>query len=190
MKRSGELYSQLRIARNALHRFGKGLRRVHRTAYVHRSSKVARDARIAEFAFVGPGCRIDPLVSIGRYSMLASHVAIIGDDHRTDIPGVPTQFSGRPEQRRTRVGDDVWIGYRSIVRRGVRIGSGAIIGAHSVVTRDVEPYEVVAGVPARRLGWRFSEPNDIRSHNNMLAGELMSPSFADPLGTSANGVGE
>ncbi|HET7325008.1 MAG TPA: DapH/DapD/GlmU-related protein [Halococcus sp.] len=56
-----------------------------------------------------------------------------------------------------RVGSDVWIGIRSLILSGVEVGHGAVIGGGSVVTKDVEPYEMVAGVPAERIGWRFDE---------------------------------
>ena len=54
------------------------------------------------------------------------------------------------------IGDDVWFGYRSIIMSGIRIGRGAIIAAGSVVTRDVPPYSIVAGVPAKIVRYRFS----------------------------------
>ena len=53
--------------------------------------------------------------------------------------------------------DDVWIGSGAIVMRGLSIGCGAVVGGGSVVTRDVADYEIVAGVPAKHLGWRFDE---------------------------------
>lgn len=53
------------------------------------------------------------------------------------------------------IGHDVWIGYEAVVFSGVTIGNGAIIGARAVVTRDVEPYTIVGGVPARPLKKRF-----------------------------------
>ena len=53
------------------------------------------------------------------------------------------------------IGDDVWIGFRAIVNAGVTVGQGAIIAAGAVVTKDVEPYEIVGGVPAQKIGERF-----------------------------------
>lgn len=53
------------------------------------------------------------------------------------------------------VGNDVWIGYDAVIMAGVTIGDGAIIGARAVVTKDVEPYSIVAGVPAREIRKRF-----------------------------------
>lgn len=55
------------------------------------------------------------------------------------------------------IGNDVWIGARSIILDGVKIGDGAIIGANSVVTKDVAPYSIVGGVPAKFIRYRFSE---------------------------------
>lgn len=188
MNRSSRLFAQLRVGRNALHRWRRGPRHVYGTAYVRRSARGSKDVLIAEYGLVGPGCQIvDPMVSIVRYAM-ASDVAVIGDDHQTDLPGVPTQFSGRPEQTATRIGHDAWIRYRAIIRRGVRIGRGAIVGVNSVVTRDVESYEIVAGAPARRVGWRFSDPVEVRTHDTMLTGGAVSPSFADQLDVVAEGT--
>ena len=53
------------------------------------------------------------------------------------------------------VGHDVWIGHGAIILPGVRIGHGAVVAAGAVVTKDVAPYAIVAGVPARFLKWRF-----------------------------------
>ena len=58
--------------------------------------------------------------------------------------------------KRTVIGNDVWIGRSALIRQGVRIGDGAVIGMGAVVTGDVEPYSVVAGCPAREIRKRFS----------------------------------
>ena len=55
------------------------------------------------------------------------------------------------------VGNDVWIGYEAVVMSGVKIGDGAIIGARAVVTKDVEPYTIVGGVPAKPIRKRFDD---------------------------------
>lgn len=55
------------------------------------------------------------------------------------------------------IGNDVWIGYKAIIMAGVHVGNGAIIAAHAVVTKDVQPYTIVGGVPARFIRKRFNE---------------------------------
>ena len=55
------------------------------------------------------------------------------------------------------IGNDVWIGYEAVVMAGVHIGNGAIIAAHAVVTKNVPPYTIVGGVPARPIRKRFDE---------------------------------
>ncbi len=178
--RNGPVYRRFRDWRNRAIIAGKRLESVAPTAYVNRTSTVARDLIAGDYAFVGPGCTLAPLVSIGRYSMLGPQVAIIGDDHHIDRPGVPLQFTGRPEQRPTTIGADVWVGQAAIILRGVTIGDGAIIGAGAVVTRDVPAYEVWSGVPARRQRLRFPDPADRARHAAMLAGPLVRPHFVEP----------
>ena len=57
----------------------------------------------------------------------------------------------------TTIGNDVWIGWGVLIKGGVTIGNGAVIGAYSVVTKDVPPYAVVAGVPAKVIKYRFEQ---------------------------------
>jgi acetyltransferase-like isoleucine patch superfamily enzyme len=54
-------------------------------------------------------------------------------------------------------GHDVWIGHNAIIMGGVTLGDGAVVAAGAVVTHDVAPYEIVAGVPAKHIGWRYDE---------------------------------
>ena len=105
--------------------------------------------------------------------MLAPEVTILGGDHLTDIPGTPTIFSGRPEVPKTIVGDDVWIGFRAVINAGIRIGNGAIVAAGAVVTKDVEPYTIIGGVPARQIGQRFPRLEDRAIHERALSGPLL-----------------
>jgi carbonic anhydrase/acetyltransferase-like protein (isoleucine patch superfamily) len=67
------------------------------------------------------------------------------------LPGYP--FS----KGNVSIGNDVWIGYDALILSGVTIGDGAVIAARSVVTKDIEPFSIVAGVPARHIRYRFSE---------------------------------
>jgi acetyltransferase-like isoleucine patch superfamily enzyme len=145
-----------------------GLRHVHPTSYILPGSQISPDLVAREYTFINTGCMIWPRVQIGAYTLLAPRVAIIGGDHLFDKPGTPIIFSGRPEMPTTIIEQDCWLGYASVIRAGVRIGRGAIIGANAVITRDVGPYEIWAGVPARKIGERFAEGADRAKHDQML----------------------
>lgn len=140
-------------------------------------SQIARDFEAAEYSYVGPGCLIMSGVSIGRYTMLGPRVCIVGNDHVFDKVGLPVIFSGRPEFKRTDIGRDVWVGAGAIIMCGVRIGDGAIVAAGSVVTKDVEPFAIVAGVPARKIRDRFDSHDKKVAHQVFLNGPAVSRSF-------------
>jgi phosphonate metabolism protein (transferase hexapeptide repeat family) len=70
---------------------------------------------------------------------------------------VDKAFREKRQQARVVIGHDVWIGHGAIVLPGVSIGHGAVVAAGAVVTKDVEPYAIVAGVPATRIKWRFEQ---------------------------------
>ena len=123
---------------------------------------------VGDCSYIGPSCFLGPNVKLGHFCMISDHVHFIGYDHVYDAPGVPAILGGRPaEQPETLVGDDVWIGHSVSIMRGVEIGEGSIIAAHSVVTKNVAPYTVVAGVPAKEIKQRFSD-NDREKHANFL----------------------
>ncbi len=108
-------------------------------------------------------------VRIGAFCSIGPDVILMdGGDHRTDwvstFPfrarlGLPGAYEdGHPRSRGDiEVGNDVWIGRGARVRSGVSIGNGAVVASYAVVTRDVRPYAVVAGVPAREVRRRFSD---------------------------------
>ncbi len=121
-----------------------------------------------DYVYVGPYSVLSPQVHIGHYSSLSAYVAIVGRDHNYKEPGTPIVFSGRPPSCVTKIGADVLVGHGAILIRGVTIGNGAIIGAGAVVTKDVPPYAVVGGVPARVLRYRFDE-REQAIHEAMLA---------------------
>jgi acetyltransferase-like isoleucine patch superfamily enzyme len=108
----------------------------------------------------------DPPVRIGRYCSINESVTLMpGSEHPLDA--VTSFFfywatgEGEPEQTLTRgpitIGNDVWIGRDALIMSGVTVGHGAAIAARAVVTKDVAPYEIVGGVPARHISWRFDE---------------------------------
>jgi len=93
---------------------------------------------------------------------------IVGADDRIDLPGTPAIFAGRPTLEETVVEADAWLGAACIVMAGVRIGRGSVIAAGSVVTKDVPPYEIHGGIPAKLIRQRFDDPTDRERHDRML----------------------
>lgn len=115
-----------------------------------------RACTIGAHSFVGDYCRLAvPDLVLGNYVMLAASVAIVGGDHRYDVVGIPSIQAGTAKPERVTISDDVWIGHAAVILEGVTIGEGAIVAAGSIVTHDIAPYSVVAGVPARFIKHRF-----------------------------------
>jgi len=129
---------------------------------------------IGAYTYVRRGCRLSPaLHSIGRYCSIAPDVKIGDGNHPTDwlsthpfqwgaTPLVPKRddypkFS-KPNSSIT-IGNDVWIGTNVVITPNVNIGDGAIIAAGAVVVKDVPPFAIVGGIPAKVIRYRFS--NDI-----------------------------
>lgn len=129
---------------------------------------VAKDIKAGAYSYIGPRSIIYPKVTIGNYTMIANDVCIIGADHNFHQPGIPMVFAGREELHETIIGHDVWIGARAIIMVGVKIGNGAIVAAGAVVTKDVEPYAIYGGVPAKKIKDRFT-PKQIAEHEQMLS---------------------
>jgi acetyltransferase-like isoleucine patch superfamily enzyme len=103
-------------------------------------------------------------IEIGKYCQLGADVAIHSTNHPTSYLSTyinKNLFNGELAQlkeiKKIRIGHDVWIGHNAIIVGNVNIGNGAVIASGSVVTKDVAPYSVVAGVPAREIKKRFSE---------------------------------
>lgn len=95
-------------------------------------------------------------VVIGDNVMMAPDCIIYVRNHESSRLDIPMCEQGSTEERPVVIGNDVWIGGRVIILPGVKIGDGAIIGAGSVVTKDVSEYDVVAGNPARVIKNRKS----------------------------------
>ena len=118
-------------------------------------------------------------LTIGKFCSIATDVTVIGydhhsewitmfpfldDGHRANWPGtegIPypqaPQFGSNKSRGNIAIGHDVWIGYGVKLFKGVTIGNGAVIGACSLVNKSVEPYTIVAGIPARPIRKRFSD---------------------------------
>lgn len=116
---------------------------------------------------------IDDELIIGKFCMIASDVKFImnGANHLSNaISAYPFAVFGKawshamegksyPNKGKTIVGNDVWIGYNVTIMSGVTIGDGAIIAANTTVVKNVEPYTIVGGNPAKEIRKRFSKPD-------------------------------
>lgn len=123
------------------------IRSIYKSLYLNRLIK--QGLRVGRNFQMEKGCNIDAnfpwLISIGNNVTLASHVALVAHD------GSTKKLTGYSKVGRISIGDDVFIGYGSIVLPNVTIGDGAVVGANSVVTRDVLPGTVVTGAPAIKI---------------------------------------
>ncbi|WP_346015384.1 DapH/DapD/GlmU-related protein [Bradyrhizobium sp. CW10] len=99
--------------------------------------------------------------------MISTHVRIVGDDHLPNVLGSPTRLEFARDPKLTTIEAECWIGSGAVIKAGVTIGRGAVIGACSFVSRSVEPYAIVGGVSAKVLKKRFSD-EDCAVHDRAL----------------------
>ncbi len=141
---------------------------------IHKSSKIESgtsfvNSSMDKYSFCGYNCEISHC-EIGSYVSIANNVIIGGGVHPMDWVGMsPVFYKGRDSVKKkfsiferlppktTTIGNDVWIGNNVLIKQGVKIGHGAVIGMGSVITKNVESYSVVAGVPGREIKKRFDE---------------------------------
>lgn len=123
---------------------------IEQGAYIGRGHGIT----LGDRSGIGVNCRLHGPVAIGRDVMMGPEVVVLSRNHRWQDAEIPMIDQGFDEADQVTIGDDVWIGTRVIVLPGVSVGKGSIVGAGSVVTRDVDPYTVVAGNPARPIGQR------------------------------------
>ena len=106
---------------------------------------------LGDFSGIGIDCEVHGEVSIGKNVMMGPEVVIYTTGHRFDRTDIPMMDQDFTPALPVTIGDDVWIGRRVMIMPGVTIGKGVVIGAGAVVTKDVPPYCVVGGVPAKVL---------------------------------------
>lgn len=128
-------------------------------------------------SYIGDNSELDNTI-VGRYSCISHHVIVVQGQHPTkDFVSIHPAFFKKDYQHTyvsndcfasykyididnkvsCIIGNDVWVGYGAMIMAGVTIGDGAIVAAGAIVIRDVEPYSIVAGSPAKEIKKRFSE---------------------------------
>lgn len=128
---------------------------------VDKSSVIDSHCEIGDYTSVGRDVDITR-AKIGRYCSIASHVRIGQGEHNLDEVSTSTLLSYRGgyhdlTQKDCIIKNDVWIGVNAVIRRGVTVGNGAVVGANSFVNKDVPDFAVVGGCPARIIKFRFEK---------------------------------
>ena len=137
---------------------------------IYRGVKI-KNSEIGDFSYISHHTDVEN-AAIGYFCSIADHCRIGLANHTLDLLSTSPVFTLANNAVKTKwvesnvdtksskkviIGNDVWIGSHALILGGVKIGDGAVIGAGAVVTKDVPPYAVVGGVPARIIKYRFSQ---------------------------------
>ena len=118
---------------------------------IERNAIFTPELEIGNNSGIGIDCEVYGPVTIGDNVMMGPEVVIYTSGHKHDRVDIPMMEQGSSETQSVIIGNDVWIGRRAIIMPGVTIGDGVIIGAGAVVTKNIEPYVVAVGVPAKAV---------------------------------------
>ncbi len=121
---------------------------------------IDESTRVGSYTYIGRNVSISK-TNIGRYVSIANNVSIGQGDHDLNRISTSSNFYNDAGEELTSkpcsIASDVWIGVDAVILRGVSIGTGAVVGANSVVTRDIPAYSIAVGVPAKILRNRFTD---------------------------------
>lgn len=156
------------------------------------SLRNAERIRIGAGAHIGERCSLwagdtAGSITIGEHALFGPEVFVTASDYAT-APGIPVMHQPKIEADVT-IGSDVWLGVRVIVVAGVSIGDGAVVGAGSIVTRDLPPGCVAVGSPARVVGWRDDREHDSRERD-VREREVRERDVRDPDADRTAGAGD
>lgn len=173
MKIKGEFHLN-----NLVYYWNKILKKIRgvavKNSFIHKTSKIESgtqfiNSKMDKHSFCGYDCDISSC-DIGSFTSIANGVIIGGGMHPISWVGTsPVFYKGRDSIKakfseyerenikKTAIGNDVWIGNNCLIKQGVIVGNGAVVGMGSVVTKDVKPYTIVAGNPAKPIRKRFDD---------------------------------
>jgi maltose O-acetyltransferase len=120
---------------------------------VKKGAEIAPNCCVGDNSELGSNCMIQSFTTIGSNVIMGPDVKIYTRNHNSSSNTIPIQLQGKI-QKKTVLGDDIWVGANVIILPGVTIGSHSIIAAGSVVTKNIEPYSIVGGVPAKLIKQR------------------------------------
>lgn len=142
--------------------YGTGVR-------IGKGTYIDKETSIGDYSYVNKNSSLERC-DIGKYCSISSGVYINPYEHDyRKVTTHPVIRRGKHEKPREKVviGNDVLISLNVVITEGVHVGDGAVIGAGAVVTKDVRPYEIVGGVPAKHIKWRFE--SDVIEHLQRVA---------------------
>ena len=141
---------------------------IHKTSKIESGSLIVNSI-IDKYSFCGYDCEIINC-EIGSFCSIANNVIIGGAMHPIEwVSTSPVFYAGRdsikkkfqhfkrPDDKKTYIQNDIWIGAYTLIKQGITIGNGSVIGMGSVVTKDIPPYEIWAGNPAKFIRKRFND---------------------------------
>ncbi|WGE89176.1 CatB-related O-acetyltransferase [Actinobacillus arthritidis] len=138
--------------------------RINKYAFINNNSVIYSDVKIGRYTSIARNCEIGVVAHpdnfLSTHSFQYSHALMTNHPETSFSRKVKFNFDGE-----TVIGNDVWIGAKSIIKSGITVGDGAIIGAMSFVNQNVPPYAIVVGCPARIIRYRFDDHTISQSQN-------------------------
>ena len=146
-------YSGIQIGQKKIRAFCGELMLKHcgKNVNIEKGAYFSSKVSLGDNSGIGLNARIHGTCTIGANVMMGENCTIICRNHRHDKTDIPMMEQGFSEEQPVVIEDDVWIGDRVTILPGVHIGKGSVIGAGAVVTKNIPPYSIAAGVPAKVL---------------------------------------
>lgn len=164
-------FTHLRNKKVSNFAFVSSTNKISSKASIYRLTKI-KNSVVGDYSYIGPSCDITN-TSIGKFCSIADNCRIGTASHTMNnissspiftlnINATKTSWTNNSifhnnEVKNVNIGNDVWVATHVIIKDGITIGNGAIIGAGAVVVKDVPPYAVVGGVPAKVIKYRFEQ---------------------------------